>query len=337
MTDAMSRPTGTFDMTALVGPTIDAVTPTAGQRGTVLTIDGQNFSAARLDNDVAVGGAPAFVLAATDTRLTVLTGPDTDSGPVTVGIAGQQATAGTDFTVTGYPAPGDGDDGPPVVSEGVGDPQPDDVNPIGTIRVLVVMLATTDTPPANPAGTRATVDTDWSTVHTYYDQASYGRTNVQYDLTTFADLDGTLADFIDTAPDVQNIRADQRDRVAAIGAAAAVAQGFTLNDYSMLAYVVHTNDTFIRAWGGGSQSTFSYDNGLPVGDPKRISINLTAAHPINTLFINEAANWGRFAHEFGHNVVAAPSSSGDGTATLGEASTAATSSIRTRPPRRCSS
>ena len=86
----------------------------------------------------------------------------------------------------------------------------------------------------------------------------------------------------------------------------------------MACFVIYTSGVFIRAWGGGSQSSFSYDNGLPVGDPNRISINRTANHPINTLYINEAADWGRYAHEFGHNVVSAPTSSGDGTATLGE-------------------
>ena len=36
------------------------------------------------------------------------------------------------------------------------------------------------------------------------------------------------------------------------------------------------------------------------------------------LWINESADWGRFAHEFGHNIVSSPTSTGDGTATLGE-------------------
>ena len=62
----------------------------------------------------------------------------------------------------------------------------------------------------------------------------------------------------------------------------------------MIAFVVFTNGTFVRAWGGGSQSTFAYDNGKPAGDPDRISINLTTPSPINTLTINESADWGRW-------------------------------------------
>jgi hypothetical protein len=38
---------------------------------------------------------------------------------------------------------------------------------------------------------------------------------------------------------------------------------------------------------------------------------------VDLLWINEDANWGRFAHEFGY-IVSAPTASGDGTATLGE-------------------
>lgn len=303
----------------LVGPTIATFTPTAGQRSTVLTITGSNFSTILTDNTVDVGGAPAFVLAASDSELRVLTHADTDTGPVRVTIAGRTAASSTDFTVLGYPAPGTQEDGPPVVSQGTGDaPQPGDVNPIGIIRVLVVPLRATDTLPPNPAAVRTVVSGKWTSVRTYYDQASYQKTDVRFDLADFADLDGSLADFIDTSPEVENVRQDQQPRIAAIGVEAAIGQGFTLNDYAMACFVIYTSGVFIRAWGGGSQSSFSYDNGLPVGDPNRISINRTANHPINTLYINEAADWGRYAHEFGHNVVSAPTSSGDGTATLGE-------------------
>src|SRR3954447_2900934 len=319
--DVAKSPVGLLDwlrhhLPQLVGPTIETFAPTQGQRGTVLTITGSNFSTIRTDNAVTVGGAPATVLAASPTSLTVLTGPDTDTGPIEITIGGRTATSPAKFVVTGYPDPGDADDGPPVVSQGAGAPQAGDVNAIGTVRVLVVVLRPSDTAPPNPASVRSTVSTAWDKVHTYYDQASYGRTDVKVDLTDFAVLDGTLSTFLDTS--INNFSSSQLGRIAAIGADAAIKQGFHLNDYAMAAFVVYTNGTFVRAWGGGSQSTFAYDNGLPASDPNRISINVSANHPINTLFINESADWGRFAHEFGHNIVAAPSSSGDGTATLGE-------------------
>ncbi len=304
----------------VMGPSISGIAPGCGPRGTILTITGGPFSATRWENDVLVGGAPAFVVAATTTELKVLVPPDADSGPVEVTVAGGTATSAAPFTITGYAMPGDDTtNGPPVVTTGVTPtPGAGDVAAKGTIKVLVVMLQPNDTAPANPTATRNDVDTKWSTVRTFYNQASYGQTVVTTALTNFATLDGTLADFIDTSPSVENFRQNQLGRIAAIGARAAVDQGLNLNDYQMIAFVTFTNGTFVRAWGGGSQSTFSYDNGLPVADPNRISINLTTNNPINTLFINESANWGRFAHEFGHNIVSAPTSSGDGTGTLGE-------------------
>ncbi len=302
----------------LLGPSISAITPASGPRGTVITLTGSNFSAQRLDNTVTVGGAAGFVLSATSTQLRVLTGPDTDTGPVEITIGGRSVTSSSVFTVTGHPSAGDDTtDGPPVVTTGVSEaPGAGDVNPIGTIRVLAVMLQPNDLAPANAATTRTAVNTAWNQVRTYYNQASYGQTQVTVDMTTFATLDGAFTDFYDAAK--ENYRKNQLGRIAAIGAKAAVDQGFTLNNYQMIAYIVFTNGTFVRAWGGGAQSTFAYDNGKPVGDPNRVSINLTASQPINTLFINESANWGRYAHEFGHNVVSAPTNSGSGTATLGE-------------------
>ncbi|WP_158296555.1 IPT/TIG domain-containing protein, partial [Nocardioides albidus] len=56
----------------IVAPSISGVAPGSGPRGTVLTVTGGPFSATRWENDVKVGGAPAFVLAATTTQLKVL-------------------------------------------------------------------------------------------------------------------------------------------------------------------------------------------------------------------------------------------------------------------------
>jgi hypothetical protein len=306
----------TINIPFLIGPHIATFAPTTGQRGTVVTIQGSNFSANRLDNTVTIGGEKAFVLAATDSELTVLTGPNTDTGPIKVQVGTKSSTSGIDFVVTGYPAAGSGEDGPPLVVMGEG-ASAGDVNPIGTIRVLVAMLQANDLVPANAAAVRTAVTTAWSNVQTYFQQASYSRTNVQIDITNFATLDGPMSDFADFVTDQNYINA-QLPRIAAQGAQAAVNQGFTLNNYQMICFLVFTNGQFVRAWGGSDTSTFSYDNGLPLGNPSRISINLTLAQPINQLWINESADWGRYAHEFGHNVVSAPTSSGDGTATLGE-------------------
>jgi hypothetical protein len=106
--------------------------------------------------------------------------------------------------------------------------------------------------------------------------------------------------------------------IAAIAAQHAQDDGFNLNNYQMLSCVVYTDGAFIRAWGGVDTQTFSYDDGKPTTDPSHIHVDITLSQKINLLWINENANWGRFAHEFGHNIVSAPTETGDGTATLGE-------------------
>jgi hypothetical protein len=297
----------------VVGPTIAYFEPLAGPRETVMTIHGSEFAAAREDNEVEVGGRACVVVSASATELRVITPPDVESGAVTVKVGTNLATGPQDFIVTGYPKGGAGEDGPPISFAGAGAGEAGDVNPIGTVRVLVALLQPNDASPANPAALRTTIADIWANVTTYYAQASYGRTTVQVDvLSNWATLDGTHDDFV--AGD--NIDPAQLDRLMAQAAQAAVDEGLDLDDYQMMAATFFASGTFLRAWGGWSQQNFSYDNGL--SGPDHVDINLTADHQINLLAIGEIANWGRAAHEFGHNVVSAPAFTGDGTATLGE-------------------
>ncbi|QEX15181.1 hypothetical protein FRZ44_04610 [Hypericibacter terrae] len=300
----------------LIGPRITSFDPPKAPRGTILTIEGWNFAPARADNQVTIGGTAVPVLAASGSMLKALVTKDVDDGPIKVTVGTRTANSATDFAVAGYP--GDSDDGPPVFATGAGAGDAGDVNPIGTIRVLIVVCQATDRVPANFATVRTGLNTRWTNVQTYYTQASYGQTNVQFDIvSTPAQLDGTFADFVDLTGAV-NIIGGQLDRIAAIAAQHAQDEGFTLDNYQMLCSVMFTNGAFIRAWGGSDTSTFSYDDGKPTSDPSHIHIDITLSHKINLLWIQENANWGRFAHEFGHNIVSAPTETGDGTATLGE-------------------
>jgi hypothetical protein len=301
----------------LVGPSISYFEPLAGQPGCVLNVHGSEFAATRQDNHVEIAGHPCFVVSASPTELRVITPRDVETGAVKVTIGTNVATGPQDFTVLGYPSAGAGDDGPPISFEGEGDGAAGDLNPIGTVRVLVALVQPNDTAPANPAAARTALVNTWTAVQTYYTQASYGRTTVQFDvLSNWAMLDGTLDDFLNSAGD--NFDGAQLDRLMAQAAQAAVNEGFTLSNYQMMAATMFANGTFLRALGGWSKQNFAYNNGLPSGDPNRIDINITASHDVNLLAIGETANWGRAAHEFGHNIVSAPSFTGDGTATLGE-------------------
>ena len=306
-----------FHIPWLIGPRIDALEPNGSQRGAILSVQGAQFSTARDDNQVTIGGTPVPVLAATATELKVLVTKDVDTGPVKVTIGTRSATSVYPFTVQGYP--GAGDDGPPEFSTGAGDgTATGDVSPIGRIRVMVVVCQATDKVPPNLATIRTNLTTSWNNVHTYYDQASNGRTDVQADIAAnAAQLDGVFTDFVDLTG-IKNILPSKLDPIRAIAAQQAQNEGFTLNDYQMLCAVVFTAGGFIRAWGGSDTDHFLYDDGKSTTDPTHVHIDISLTHKINSLWINETADWGRFAHEFGHNIVSAPTPTGDGTATLGE-------------------
>jgi hypothetical protein len=301
----------------LIGPQIDEFEPTSGQRGTIVTLHGARFATARGDNLVTIGGASAPVLSASSTELKVLTTADTNTGPIELRVGTHTATGPHPFTVTGYPD-NTNDDGPPAFAMGAGAGSAGDVNPIGTIRVLIVVCQALDVMPTNFNTVRTGLNDRWTNVQAFYTQASYGRTNVQFDIVgNAAQLDGNFADFVDLTG-IQNIIPGQLNRIAAIAANHAQSQGFDLNSYQMMCSVVFTNNQFVRAWGGLDTSNFSYDDGKPTSDPTHIHISIPLNHAVNLLWIHETANWGRFAHEFGHNVVSAPTEAGDGTATLGE-------------------
>lgn len=315
---AKSQPDRKKQKSLLAGrPRIDYVDPPTVRRGMVITISGDNFSPVRLSNAVDVDGTPMPVLAASARELRVLVTEDVDSGTVKVKVGGYSATAPHPITIEGYP--GDGEDGPPVFTLGDGQGGAGDVNPIGTIRVLVVICQSTDVRPLDLVAVRDALNVRWTNVQSYYDQASFGRTDLRFDIAAAAaNLNGVFTDFVNVNPPVQNIIPAQLSRIAAISAQSAVNQGFDINAYQMLCSVVFTNGAFIRAWGGSDTQSFFYDDGLPSTNPNHIHISIALTARINLLWINETADWGRFAHEFGHNLVSAPTSSGVGTTTLGE-------------------
>src|SRR5262249_23998635 len=148
----------------LIGPRIDSVEPAGAQRGTIVTIHGGQFAAARGDNHVTIGGTAVPVVAASATELRGLATVDVDSGPVKVAVGAHTATAAQDFTVQGYP--GDGDDGPPVFATGAGGGAAGDVNPIGVIRVLVVICQAKDKMSSNLANVRTGLNDRWTNVQT---------------------------------------------------------------------------------------------------------------------------------------------------------------------------
>lgn len=277
-------------------PAVHSFSPHYAYTGSVVEIEGSHFGPLREDNEVTIGGVPARVIEAGPTRLKVISAFETLTGKIKVKVGGREGSSGHDFTVKAYPSPGDGEDGPPILLQGDGFPVSGDVPPTGNMRILVCLVNPTDRVPANPTNARNTVVTAWNNVSTFYNQVSYGTLTAQIDVfNNWHTLSGNFNDYVDTG--IDNLRQDVLSRIMAEAAKHGQDEGWNLNNYQMIACVVNLNGTFIRAWGGSSTNNFRYDP---------LSINITTTNAINELWIQESANWGRCAHETGHNIVAAP-------------------------------
>ncbi len=292
------------------GPAIADFQPWQGYAGSLIVIAGSGFSEERQENSVEVGGKPARVIAAESNRLTVITHYQTRTGPVKVTVDGVTATAARDFEVRGWPRPSAGEDGPPFSFAGAGGggtPSAGTVPPTGTARILVVVCNPTDLVPPDPAATQQAVVDTFADVTTFYDQASYGQLDVQVDVTDFVALLNDTAYYhrANGAAGYPNIDGAVLDQLMAECAQGAVNQGLDLNDYSVLVASVYMPGFTVRAWGGWSSSNFAYDDGAGV------SINITTTNPLGLIAQRHDADWGRAAHEFGHNLV-------DGGLVLGE-------------------
>jgi len=295
----------------VVGPSINHFTPIQGQPGAILDIHGTNFSPNKGDNLVTVGGETAYVLDASPTQLTVITSLETTTGPVKVEVGGNGDTGPVDFTVLPAPLAAKGEDGPPIFFSGRGHPTAGagpapGISAQGTIKALVVLCYPQDRVPANLATTRTNVINEFDHAPTYYDQVSYGDTDLQLTYTNWVQLTGNYADYVD---DSVNNFVWPADRILAEAAQGAVDQGNNLDDYIFMAVVMALGGGFARAWGGWSQSNFAW-NGTDLGG-NAVNINITASHQLGLTTIGENANWGRLAHEIAHSLV-------DAGAVLGE-------------------
>ena len=301
----------------LVKPAIADFSPRMGYAGTMLEIRGNGFASARQDNEVSVGGNAAKVVQASPASLKVITDLAASTGPVEVKVGTHIAKGPEDFRIQRYPDPGLENDGPPIHFDGRGEGQTGDLPSTGTLRLLVVLVNPTDRVPANPTATRNTVIQAWNNARDFYNQASYGRLNVQVTVTnSWHTLTGNFNDYIDTSPSVDNIRPAVLNRLLAEAAQAAVNAGGQnyLDNFDVMACVINLDGTFIRAWGNMSNNNFSYNNGAGT------NINITVNHTLYLVAIQESANWGRCAHELGHDIVSAPTNlqASPGAAVLGE-------------------
>ncbi|MER3319382.1 MAG: BspA family leucine-rich repeat surface protein [Allomuricauda sp.] len=80
-------------------PTITSFSPTSGPVGTIVTINGTNFSTTPASNTVKFGTTTATVGSATATKLTATVPEGATTGKVSVTVGGKTATSSNDFTV----------------------------------------------------------------------------------------------------------------------------------------------------------------------------------------------------------------------------------------------
>ena len=85
-------------------PTITNFNPTSGPVGTVVTINGTNFSTTASSNTVKIGTASATVTTATATRITAMVPQGATTGAISVSVGGKTATGST-FTITEVETP----------------------------------------------------------------------------------------------------------------------------------------------------------------------------------------------------------------------------------------
>ncbi|WP_437589217.1 IPT/TIG domain-containing protein [Sorangium sp. So ce1000] len=301
-------------LSLFLGPTITGFSPASGYGGTLVEITGVHFGPKREDNQVHFGGRAGVVVSASPTLLRVLAPPDVETSHIQLKVGSHTVTSPHLFKLLAYPKPGSEADGPPIAFEGDGQGAAGDQPSTGTLRVAVALVNPTDRVPANPTTARDAVVTAWDRVHTFYEQQSYGQLHVNADVTaTWKTLSGDTAAYLNSAGD--NIDGTAISRLAAECAQACVDAGLDLNDYGMLACVIFLNGQFIRAWGNLSTQHFQYDD-----NATGTHINITTTQELAYIEIQESADWGRFAHETGHNISASPSfsQSDDETATLGE-------------------
>lgn len=85
--------------TFLTPPVINSFSPLSGTAGTLVTINGSNFSTTSANNIVFFGAAKGSVIAATSTQLTVIIPPGATYAPLSVTVNGRTAFSSKSFLI----------------------------------------------------------------------------------------------------------------------------------------------------------------------------------------------------------------------------------------------
>ncbi|MGH7467179.1 MAG: IPT/TIG domain-containing protein [Longimicrobiales bacterium] len=280
-----------------LGPRLDFFEPIQGYPGTMLEIHGHHFSADGAQNEVTVGGVPALVVEASATRLLVIAGLSTETGPVKVAIGSRCATGPVDFTVHSPVTPGAGD-GPPLFYEGRYRSTPESAvrqpKARGTLHTLVALCYAADRVPPEATTVRSKMISEFAHASAYYDEVSFGATDLKIDCAEWVPLTGSLRDYV--SADTDNF-VWPTDRMVAEAAQHVTGQGFQLDGFDFFTVVLFMNGAVVHGWNGWSQSNFSYTAG------PELNINITVDHEVGIAVLGERADWGRLASALAQSLV----------------------------------
>ena len=174
---------------------ITKISPEKGLPGTIMQVEGRGFNPDPFKNVVTIGGSQARVISGTPTMLRIVALRDLASGPVAVTAGANTATSAQTFKREGSTAratPLQDSDAELVVGQGFDIDRRYDMQAQGTNqKILAVLAKPSDVDPEAlaPAGKTARQSIEEklkdpnASTNTYFMQASYGKTSVDFTVT----------------------------------------------------------------------------------------------------------------------------------------------------------
>ncbi|GAB1317813.1 hypothetical protein MFIFM68171_08023 [Madurella fahalii] len=310
-------------------PIIADFAPHFAYPGSLIVIVGHNFYPRRDKNEVTIGGRSAIVVTAEPHRLVVISDFFAEIGPVQVCTRKGIGKSKHDFTPISGPPPGPQFlDAPPLSYEGIGnDPVTPDasvqskspvsdqaVGPIRTLadqlpntgvsKILCVCLHPWDVVPSDKAAARQVIVNITEDVKLYYSQASYGALTLDFTVTDYYEMTDGRDYYHDTG--INNFRGgDVLQQVWTEAAHQASTNGHDLGTFDVLMVACYVERT-ARARGNITIEKGRRDLFRPKDPPRQLEdIRYTVDIPkqLFAMIVAETANWGRVAHEYGHNLI----------------------------------
>lgn len=173
-------------------PRIDGFSPESGLPGTIVKIEGSRFAAISSDNLVTIGGSPARVISGNSNEIRVVALRDVRTGEIKIDTGSGTATSQDIWKRAGSSLRPTADkDADAKLVEGLGYPMDKryDMAAQGTNqKILIILAQPSDIDPEDLATAGSTARDDilakLPSANTFFSQASYGKTSVDFGVTT---------------------------------------------------------------------------------------------------------------------------------------------------------